>query len=107
MSTHFWVLMFTAAADMPVNRAEEAEVKAMEDPIAFAAVAATRVQVLVEKAKTALANLHHLVFPKLPQEKRLEELADTFTVEGSARIEVQKHNSHIYGALLSFQLMLG
>src|SRR3954464_13518358 len=92
---------------MQVNRAEEAEVKAMENPIAFAAEAATRVQVLVEKAKEALASMHQLVFPKLPQDKKLEEMAQAFIVGGVAKIEVQKRNSRLHGALLSFQLMLG
>src|SRR3954451_14118476 len=92
---------------MPVDRAEEAEVKAMEDPIAFTAEAATRVQALVEKAKEALANMHQLVFPKLPQDKKLEDMAHAFIVGGAAKIEVQKRNTRLHGALLSFQLMLG
>src|SRR3954464_943635 len=92
---------------MPVNHAEEAEVKAMEDLVAFAAEAATRMQALVEKAKEVLASMHQLVFPKLPQDKKLEEMAQAFIVGGAAKIEVQKCNFRLHGALLSFQLMLG
>src|SRR3954471_22997306 len=92
---------------MPVYRAEEAEVKAMENPVAFAAEAATRVQALVVKAKEALASMHQLIFPKLPQDKKFEEMAQAFIVGGAAKIEVQKRNSRLHGALLSFQLMLG
>src|SRR4051794_5195480 len=69
---------------MPVNRAEEAEVKAMENPAAFATEAATHVQGLVEKAKEALASMHQLVFPKLPQDKTFEEMAQAFIVGGAA-----------------------
>src|SRR3954447_7876004 len=92
---------------MPVNRAEEVEVKAMENPIIFATEAATRVQGLLEKAKEALASMHRLVFPKLPQDKKIEEMAQAFIVRGAAKVEVQKRNSRLHGALLSFQLMLG
>src|SRR3954467_2160270 len=92
---------------MPVNRAEEAELEAMENPITFAAEAATRVQGLLEKAKEALASMHRLVFPKLPQDKKIEEMAQAFIVGGAAKVEVQKRNSRLHGALLSFQLMLG
>src|SRR3954465_9027349 len=92
---------------MPVNRAEEAEVKAMENPIAFATDVVMRVQGLMEKAKEALASMHRLVFPKLPQDKKIEEMAQAFIVGGAAKVEVQKRNSRLHGALLSFQLMLG
>jgi hypothetical protein len=101
------LVFVAAAADMPVNRAEEAEVKAMENPITFAAEAATRIQGLLEKTKEALASMHRLVFPKLPQDKKIAEMAEAFTVGGAARVEVQKRNSRLHGALLSFQLMLG
>src|SRR3954466_9607895 len=79
----------------------------MENPVAFAVEAATHVQGLVEKAKEALASMHQLVFPKLPQDKKLKEMAQAFIVGGAAKIEVQKRNSRLHGVLLSFQLMLG
>src|SRR4051794_28700344 len=79
----------------------------MENPIAFVTEAATRMQGLMEKAKEALANMHRLVFPKLPQDRKIEEMAQAFIVGGAAKVEVQKRNSRLHGALLSFQLMLG
>ena len=51
---------------MPVDRTDEDQVKAMGDPLAFAADSADRVRELVVKAKAALARLFKLVLPKLP-----------------------------------------
>src|SRR4051794_13513371 len=79
----------------------------MENPVAFTTKAATRVQGLVEKAKEALGSMHQLVFPNLPSDKKIEEMAQSFIVGGAAKIEVQKCNSRLHGALLSFQLLLG
>ena len=99
------VLVISAAADIPVNRADEAQVKAMDDPASFAAEAVRRVQGLVEKSKTALLNLGRLM--KMPQDKTLDELAEAFVVEGAGQIEVLKRTSRILGALLAFQLLMG
>ena len=98
---------FAAAADVPIDRADEAQVKAMDDPAAFAAKSAARVQTLLTKAKDALSTMFGLVFPKLPQNKTLDELAEAFVVHGSSKIEVLKRTSRILGALLAFQLLLG
>src|SRR3954449_3274366 len=92
---------------MPVNRAEEAEVRAIKNPIVFATEAATRVQRLLEKTKEALASMHRLAFPKLPQDKKIEEMAQAFIVGGAAKGEGQKKNSRLPAALRAFQLMLG
>ena len=62
-------------------------------------------QVLVTKAKGALSTMFGLVFPKLPQNKSLEEMAQTFVTNGGSRIEVLKRTSRILGALLAFQLL--
>ena len=95
----------SAAADIPVNRADEAQVKAMDDPALFAAEAVQRVQGLLTKSKTALLNLGWLM--KMPQDKTLDELAEAFVVEGASQIEVLKRTSRILGALLAFQLLMG
>ena len=97
----------SAAADIPTNRADDQQVKAMDDPVAFAAKSASRVQTLVTKAKGALSTMFGLVFPKLPQDKTLEEMAETFIAGGSSKIEVIKRTSRTLGALLAFQLLMG
>ena len=101
------LLVVSAAADIPVDRADEQQVKAMDDPASFAAEAVERVQTLVTKAKSALSTMFGLVFPKLPQNKSLEELAKTFIVNGGSKIKVLKRTSRILGALLAFQLLMG
>ena len=101
------LLVTSVAADIPVNRADERQVKAMDDPASFAAEAVARVQVLVTKAKGALSTMFGLVFRKLPQNKSLEEMAQTFVAKGDSRIEVLKRTSRILGALLAFQPLMG
>jgi hypothetical protein len=48
-----------------------------------------------------------MIFPKANQEKTLEQLTDTFTVDTKVTIEVFKRTSRTYGALLAIQLMMG
>ena len=74
----------------------------MDDPATFAAKSAARVQTLLTKAKDAMSTMFGLVFPKLSQNKSLEEMAETFVANGSNRIEVLKRTSRILGALLAF-----
>ena len=100
-------LIASAAADIPVDRANQQQVKAMDDPVAFAADAASRVQTRVTKAKGALSMMFGLVFPKLPQDKSFEEMAEAFVAGGGNKIEVLKRTSRTLGALLAFQLLMG
>lgn len=100
-------MITAAAADIPVNRADELQVKAMDEPAAFAAESTARVQTVLTKAKNALSTMFSLVYPKLPQNKTLDELADVFVVQGASKIEVLKRTSRVLGALLAFQLLLG
>ena len=87
------LLVASAATNIPVNHVDELQVKAMDDPASFAAEAVARVQVLVTKAKDTLSTMFGLVFPKLPQNKSLEEMAQTFAAKGGSRIEVLKRTS--------------
>ena len=106
-SNFLFCLIASAAADIPVNRADDLQVKAMDDPVSFAAQSVARVQTLVTKAKGALSTMFGLVFPTLPQDKSFEEMAQTFIANGGSRIEVLKRTSRILGALLAFQLLMG
>ena len=96
-----------AAADTPVDRADKLRVDSMEDAVSFDVDANEKVQGLLAKTKTALSKLYSLVFPKLSQQKTLEELTGAFFVDGDNPIEVLKRSSRIYGALLAFQLLMG
>ena len=57
--------------------------------------------------KATLAKLYGLVFSKLDQQKSLGELAEAFFVDHADPIEVLKRSSRTYGALLTFQLLMG
>jgi hypothetical protein len=48
-----------------------------------------------------------MMFPKLDQNKTLEEMADTFFVDSSEVVEVLKRRSRLYGAVLTSQLLMG
>jgi hypothetical protein len=48
-----------------------------------------------------------MMFPKLDQNKTLGEMADTFFIDSSDAIEVLKRRSRLYGAVLTFQLLMG
>jgi hypothetical protein len=43
----------------------------------------------------------------LDQNKTLGEMADTFFIDSSEAIEVLKRRSCLYGAVLTFQLLMG
>ena len=82
----------------------------MSEPISFAADSADKVRGLVVEAKASLAHLYKLVLPKLPQEKSLHELAETFLVKRKTAVEVLKRwrrLSRIYGVVLALQVMMG
>ena len=76
----------------------------MEDAISFAVNSNEQVQDLLT---AALSKLYKLVFLKLNQEKTLGELAEAFFVDHADPIEVLKCSSRAYGALLTFQLLMG
>jgi hypothetical protein len=92
---------------MPVDRTNRLRVDSMSDAISFAVDSSNQVQELLKKTKGALSKLFSLMFPKLDREKTLEEMVDTFFVDTSSIIEVLKHRSCLYGALLAFQLLMG
>lgn len=111
-SLHIYVLSLSfmfgpGAADAPVDRSNRLRVDSMADAISFAVDSSEQVQKLLVKTKATLSKLYALVFPKLSQEKTLEELTEAFFVDNDDPIEVLKRTSRIYGALLAFQLLMG
>jgi hypothetical protein len=48
-----------------------------------------------------------MIFPKANKEKLLGQVMDTFAVDTEGTIEVFKHTSRTYIALLAFQLSMG
>ena len=48
-----------------------------------------------------------MIFPKAKQDKTLGEMADAFLVDSSEPVEVLKRRSRLFGAVLTFQLLMG
>ena len=92
---------------MPIDRTKRLRVDSMSDALSFAVDSSDKVQELLKKAKGALSRLSSLMFPKLDQEKTLEELVNAFFIDTNNTIEVLKRRSRLYGALLAFQLLMG
>jgi hypothetical protein len=79
----------------------------MADVISFTTGSSEQVQVLLKKTNVGLSRLHALIFPKLSQEKTVGEMVEAFYIDTNDTIEVLQRNSWLYGALLSFQLLMG
>ena len=79
----------------------------MSDALSFATDSSNQVQGLLQKTKGALSKLFSMMFPKLNQDKTLGEMADAFFIDSSEAIEVLKRRSRLYGAVLTFQLLMG
>ncbi|KAM0872464.1 hypothetical protein ACQ4PT_038708 [Festuca glaucescens] len=95
------------AADMPIDRARKLREDSMSDALSLATDSNNQVQGLLQKTKGALSKLFSMMFPKLSQNKTLGEMADTFFIESSEAIEVLKRRSRLFGAVLTFQLLMG
>jgi hypothetical protein len=79
----------------------------MLDALSIATESSNQLQDLLKKTKGALSRLFSMMFPKLDQNKTLGEMAETFFIESSDAIEVLKRRSRLYGAVLTFQLLMG
>jgi hypothetical protein len=77
------------------------------DPISLATETSDRVRMLLQKSEAVLSRLHAMILPKADQQKTLEQLADTFSVNTEGTIAVFKHTSRTYRVLLDFQLLMG
>ncbi|KAM0900633.1 hypothetical protein ACQ4PT_020475 [Festuca glaucescens] len=96
-----------STADMPVDRTNKLRVDSMLDALTFETESSKQIQDLLTKTKGALSRLFSMMFPKLDQNKTLGEMADTFFIDSSEAIEVLKRRSRLYGAVLTFQLLMG
>jgi hypothetical protein len=62
---------------------------------------------LLKKAKGALSRLYSMIFPKMKDDKTLDDMAASFLVDPSEPVEVLKRRSRLFGAVLTFQLLMG
>ncbi|KAK1694760.1 hypothetical protein QYE76_011457 [Lolium multiflorum] len=96
-----------STTDMPVDRMNKFRVDSMSDALTFASESSKQIQDLLTKTKGALSRFLSMMFPKLDQNKTLGEMADTFFIDSSDAIAVLKRRSCLYGAVLTFQLLMG
>ncbi|KAK1630042.1 hypothetical protein QYE76_004357 [Lolium multiflorum] len=95
------------AANITITRARMLREDSTSDAFSLAAEANVQVLGLLQKTKGALSRLYSMIFPKVTQDKTLGEMADAFLVDPSEPVEVLKHRSRLFGAVLTFQLLMG
>jgi hypothetical protein len=79
----------------------------MVDALSLAAESNIQVLGVLQRTKGALSRLFSMIFPKMKQDKTLGEMADAFLIDPSEPVEVLKHRSRLFGAVLTFQLLMG
>ncbi|KAK1610952.1 hypothetical protein QYE76_034625 [Lolium multiflorum] len=95
------------AANITVTRRHQLREDSTADALSLAAESNVQVLGLLQKTKGALSRLFSMIFPKMKQDKTLSEMADAFLVDPSEPVEVLKRRSRLYGAVLTFQLLMG
>ncbi|KAK1681280.1 hypothetical protein QYE76_042128 [Lolium multiflorum] len=96
-----------SAADMTINGARKLREDSMSDAPSLATESNIQFVGLLQKTKEALSRLFSMIFPKMKQHKTLGEMADAFFVDPSEPVEVLKRRSRLFGAVLTFQLLMG
>ncbi|KAK1662464.1 hypothetical protein QYE76_050623 [Lolium multiflorum] len=95
------------AANITVTRRHQLREDSTADALSLAAESNVQVLGLLQKTKGALSRLYSMIFPKTKQDKTLGELADAFSVDPSEPVEVLKRRNRLFGAVLTFQLLMG
>ncbi|KAK1680807.1 hypothetical protein QYE76_041655 [Lolium multiflorum] len=95
------------AADLTVTRRHQLREDSTADALSLAAESNVQVLGLLKKAKGAMSRLYSMIFPKMKQDKTLDEMAASFLVDPSEPVEVLKRRSRLFGAVLTFQLLMG
>ncbi|KAK1687153.1 hypothetical protein QYE76_048001 [Lolium multiflorum] len=95
------------AANITITRRHQLREDSTSDAMSLAAESNVQVLGLLQKTKGALSRLYSMIFPKMKQDKTLSEIADAFLVDSSEPVEVLKCRSRLFGAVLTFQLLMG
>ncbi|KAK1680772.1 hypothetical protein QYE76_041620 [Lolium multiflorum] len=95
------------AADITVTRRHQLREDSTADALSLAAESNVQVLGLLKKTKGALSRLYSMIFPKMKQDKTLDEMAASFLVDPSEPVEVLKRRNRLFGAVLTFQLLMG
>ncbi|KAK1665042.1 hypothetical protein QYE76_053201 [Lolium multiflorum] len=92
------------AADITITRARMLREDSTSDALSLATESNVQVLGLLQRTKGALSRLYSMIFPKVKQDKTVGEMAD---VDPSEPVEVLKRRNRLFGAVLTFQLLMG
>ncbi|KAK1680162.1 hypothetical protein QYE76_041010 [Lolium multiflorum] len=83
------------AADLTVTRRHQLREDSIADALSLAAESNIQVLGLLRKAKGALSRLYSMIFPKMKEDKTLDDMAASFLVDPSEPVEVVEGFSQI------------
>ncbi|KAK1664455.1 hypothetical protein QYE76_052614 [Lolium multiflorum] len=101
------IMNLLEAADITITRARMLREDSTSDALSLATESNVQVLGLLQRTKGALSRLYSMIFPKVKQDKTLGEMADAFLVDPSEPVEVLKRRNRLFGAVLTFQLLMG
>jgi hypothetical protein len=107
VANEFFFPFHVEAADIPADALGKTSDNSPVDALSLTLESNKLIQVLLQKNKGVMLRMHSMIFPKVDQNKTLEQLTDAFVVDTKEVIEVFKRTSRTYGALLAFQIMMG
>ncbi|KAK1616213.1 hypothetical protein QYE76_021730 [Lolium multiflorum] len=81
------------AADITVTRRDQLREDSTADALSLAAESNVQVLGLLKKTKGALSRLYSMIFPKMKQNKTLDEMAASFLVDPSEPVEIPPSSS--------------
>ncbi|KAK1682980.1 hypothetical protein QYE76_043828 [Lolium multiflorum] len=81
------------AADITVTRRDQLREDSTADALSLAAESNIQVLGLLKKTKGALSRLYSMIFPKMKQDKTLDEMAASFLVDPSEPVEIPPPSS--------------
>ncbi|KAK1669746.1 hypothetical protein QYE76_057905 [Lolium multiflorum] len=95
------------AANLTVSRRHQLREDSTADALSLAAESNVQILRLLQKSKGALSKLYSMIFPKAKLDKTLDEMAEAFLIDPSEPVEVLKRRNRLFGAVLTFQLLMG
>ncbi|KAK1661582.1 hypothetical protein QYE76_049741 [Lolium multiflorum] len=81
------------AADLTVTRRHQLREDSIADALSLAAESNIQVLRLLKKAKGALSRLYSMIFPKMKEDKTLDDMAASFLVDPSEPVEIPPSSS--------------
>ncbi|KAK1602313.1 hypothetical protein QYE76_048324 [Lolium multiflorum] len=81
------------AADLTVTRRHQLREDSIADALSLAAESNIQVLGLLKKAKGALSRLYSMIFPKMKEDKTLDDMAASFLVDPSEPVEIPPSSS--------------